>query len=77
MWCLPSSAAFAAGFEGASLVQSALELMRDGPYGPLPFMSLGIVCPGGGHRWPRFVHMVAIVACFPGTAAFELAAGGL
>ena len=48
-WCLPSSAAFAAGFDGASLAQSALELMRDGPYGPLPFMSLG-AC---GSAWPK------------------------
>ncbi|CAK8994453.1 unnamed protein product [Durusdinium trenchii] len=56
---LPSNAL---AFDSNSMAQTALELMRDGPYGPAPFMLL---------------HCAAIVACFPGTAAFELTAGAV
>ncbi|CAL1143594.1 unnamed protein product [Cladocopium goreaui] len=57
---LMPSCAFA--FDGASLASAAVEVMRDGPLGPAPFM---------------LVHLAAIVVCFPGTAAFELAAGAV
>eukprot|EP00434_Breviolum_minutum_P022446 symbB.v1.2.019812.t1/scaffold1640.1/size107948/1 len=59
-WSMPIDAALA--FDGASLASAAVEQMRDGPLGPVPFM---------------FTHLVAIVVCFPGTAAFELAAGAV
>lgn len=59
-WSMPIDAALA--FDGASLASAAVEGMRDGPLGPVPFM---------------LTHLVAIVVCFPGTAAFELAAGAV